>query len=122
VKENENVVYEDEDGNPEMSGTSNINEDGLRSWRCFDKHIKCGQCPQDPYPERVSDVTRLWSCDCGIVCSTCNDAKTITEWPEELERRRVRKERKAKVAWVCKCGSILCGVCKVFLGEDNAQQ
>jgi hypothetical protein len=103
------------DEDTEMTGMippSPTNIYGEPAWQCFSGHIVCTHCPKQSPASRNGDPSRLWACDCGIQCLTCDRTEAMTKHANDEKLAKEQKEKVDSMAWECRCGTILCGACK----------
>lgn len=90
------------------------NYQGHPAWQCFSEHIVCYRCPKLSPAGRHGDPSQLWSCDCGISCLSCDKNKAMAKHAFDEQCAKEQKEKIDSMAWECRCGTILCGACKVL--------
>ena len=70
---------------------------GEPAWQCMTGHLRCERCPRFALSSTNLVEARYYRCDCGMECKDC--AKNSKEMGNET-------------AWECRCGMVVCGVCK----------
>ncbi|KAH8685646.1 hypothetical protein BGZ60DRAFT_97103 [Tricladium varicosporioides] len=80
-----------------------MNVSGEPAWQCTGKHITCDVCNKIAPQDRMDNLTRLWSCECGKACDKCESSEKVVV---------DEKETKDDYAWDCGCGMTICGDCK----------
>lgn len=89
------------------------NADGEPLWHCFMGHLACPKgCPEKTPERRIGDASRLWVCDCGLVCNMCDRTQAIEKFTQDLQHARELKHNNDHKAWECHCGMVVCGACK----------
>jgi hypothetical protein len=100
----------------EMTGTTPpwpTNIYGEPAWQCFIGHTACSRCPKLPPAHRHGDPSWLWTCDCGISCAACDKAEAMTKHANDEKCAKEQKRREDSLPWECRCGTIICGACKL---------